>query len=78
MQFLFALGLMLASSVLQALTQPKPTKPERASIGDFDFPQAKEGTPQIVIFGDCWITAWTVLWYGNLRTTAIKSKGGKK
>jgi len=78
MQFLFAIALMLASSVLQAMTQPKPTKPERASIGDFDFPQAKEGTSQIVIFGDCWITAWTVLWYGNLRTRAIKSKGGKK
>lgn len=78
MQFLTFLILMLASSVLSALTQSKPTKPERASLGDFDFPQSKEGTPQIVIFGDNWITSWTVLWYGNLRNTAIKSKGGKK
>lgn len=78
MQFLFALGMLLASYVITAMMQPKPTKPKPAALGDFDFPQLDEGTPQIVIFGDRWISAWTVLWYGNLRTTAIKSGGGKK
>jgi hypothetical protein len=77
-QLLFAIGMLIASALLSAMLQPKPTKPKPASMEDFDFPQVDEGTPQIVVFGDRWITAWTVLWYGNFRTTAIKSKGGKK
>lgn len=79
MQFLWALGLLVASYFIQSLvTQNKSTKPERAGLKDFDFPQVEEGTPQIVVFGDVWIEDWTVLWYGRMRTSSIKAKGGKK
>lgn len=78
MQFLFALGLLVASYFIQSLTQARPTKPDRAALRDFEFPQIDEGTPQIVVFGDVWITDWLVLWYGNYRTSEIKSDGGKK
>lgn len=77
MQFLFALALLVASYFIQSLITPKSTKPERASLKDFDFPQVEEGTPQIVVFGDVWIEDWLVLWYGNYRTSPIKADGGK-
>ena len=77
-QFIFAIGMLIASYAISSSLAPKPTKPERASLGDFDFPQVTEGTPQSVIFGDVWIEDWTVLWYGNMRTSDVKSSGDKK
>lgn len=78
MNFIFAIGMMIASYAIQALLTPKPVKPKAAALEDFDFPQVEEGTPQSIVFGDVWISDWHVLWYGNLRTTAVRSKGGKK
>lgn len=75
---IFGLALMVASYAIQALIAPKATKPTSASLKDFDFPQVTEGTPQSVVFGDVWISDWCVLWFGNMRTSNIKSKGGKK
>lgn len=73
--FAWALVFMVASYAIQALMiKPQNTKP--ASLEDFDFPQADEGTPQAVFFGDCWTDGWMVLWYGNYRTQKIQS-GGK-
>lgn len=76
--FLWAIGMLVASYTIQALLTPKPTKPKPAGFEEFDFPQIEEGTPQCVVFGDVWIPDWQVLWYGNYRTSAVKSKGGKK
>lgn len=74
--FAWALVLLVVSTLLQAiLLKPQQTKP--AALEDFDFPQADEGTPQAVFFGDCWTEGWMVLWYGNYRTTKITSKGKK-
>lgn len=73
--FAWALIFTVASYVLQALlVKPQQIKP--AALEDFDFPQAEEGTPQAVFFGDCWTDGWMVLWYGNYRTRKIKK--GKK
>lgn len=74
--FAWALIFMVAQYAIQALTM-KTQKMKPAALEDFDFPQAEEGTPQIVVFGDVWLDDWFVLWYGNYRTTKIKS-GGKK
>ena len=72
----WALVLLVVSTAIQAiLVKPQQQKP--AALEDFDFPQFEEGTPQAVFFGDCWTEGWMVLWYGNFRTTKIKS-GGKK
>ncbi len=78
MNFVFAIGMMIFSYAMQVLLTPKPVKPKPAALEDFDFPQVEEGTPQSIVFGDVWISDWFVLWYGNLRTTAVKTKGGKK
>lgn len=80
MPFLWAIGAMVASYAITVLLmpKPKPQKPKPAAFEDFDFPQAEEGTPQAVVFGDCWTPDWIVLWYGNYRTSSIKSGGGGK
>lgn len=76
--FLWGIGLLIASYAIQVLLTPKTDPQKPASLEDFDFPQFEEGTPQSVIFGDVWTDDQFILWYGNLRTSAIKSKGGKK
>jgi hypothetical protein len=59
--------------ILSIALAPKPKVPKAATLKDFEFPQANEGTPQAVVFGDVWSGGWMVLSYGNLRTKAIKS-----
>lgn len=78
MPFMWAIGLLVASYAIQVMLQPKPEKPKPAALEDFEFPQVDEGTAQAVVFGDVWISDWHVLWYGNLRTSEVKSKSGKK
>ena len=72
----WALVFLVVSTAIQAILV-KPVNQKPAALEDFDFPQADEGTPQAVFFGDCWTEGWMVLWYGNMRTTKIKSKGKK-
>ncbi|MBR0568004.1 hypothetical protein J5J83_17925 [Azoarcus sp. L1K30] len=71
--FVIYLVVMIVSSML---ANPKSTA-SRASLDEFDLPVPDEGTPQCVIFGDCWTSDWQVLSYGNLRTKPVKSGGGK-
>lgn len=78
MQFVYAFLMMVVSYVITAAFTPKQQPPKPAGLDDMNFPQAEEGTPQCVIFGDCWVEDWTILAYGNLRTTPIKTKSGKK
>ena len=76
MPFLVALALFVASFLLSALLV-KGQRQKPASLEEFDLPQANEGTPQGVAFGDIWSPGWQVLWFGNLRTKKVKSKGKK-
>lgn len=62
----------------QALAKNNSPTAEAASESDWDFPQADEGTPQCVFFGDCWTQDWQVLAYGNYATTEITRSGGGK
>lgn len=74
--FAWALVFLVASTAISALlVKPQNTPP--AALEDFDFPQSDENTPQAVFFGDCWTEGWFVLWFGNYRTTKIRSKGKK-
>lgn len=74
---IIAFVMLIVSYVIQAflIKQPK-TKP--TALEDWTFPQADDGTPQTVFFGDCWSQGPQVLWYGNYRTIKIKASGGKK
>lgn len=60
--------------VISYALQPKPPKPKPAAFEDFDFPTADDGTPQIVVFGDVWLTDWTVIGVGNFRSQPIIAK----
>ena len=72
------IAMVVASTITtvatSAMSGGKPAKP--ASLEDFKVPQADEGTPQPVVFGDVWTDGWMVLWYGDLKSEPIK--GGSK
>lgn len=74
--FAWALVALVASYIIQAVTM-KTQNQKPASLEDFDVPQIDEGTPHAVVFGDAWLEGWQVLWYGNYRTSKIKSSGKK-
>lgn len=73
MPFWIVIALFVSSFVLSALLV-KGQRQKPAALEEFQFPQAEEGTPQSVVFGEVWTPGWQVLWYGNLRTMKIKSK----
>lgn len=68
----------VVSLVLSAMLAPKPQNPKPGGLGDIKVPQAKEGGSIPVLFGTRDIEAPNVVWYGDLKTVAVKSKGGKK
>lgn len=75
----YAIFMMVVSYLISASMMPKQQQPKPTAFADIDFPQADEGTPQCVVFGDCWITDWTVLAVGNYRVEALHaSESGKK
>ena len=78
MTFVFQLLLLVVSYFVSAALAPKPPKPKPAALEDFDIPVAEQGRPIPVVFGTVTLTGANVLWYGDLRTTEIKEKGGKK
>lgn len=78
MNFVFQLVLLVVSYFVSAALAPKPPKPKPAALEDFDIPVAEQGRPVPVVFGTVQITGPNVMWYGDLRTTAIKEKDGKK
>jgi hypothetical protein len=49
-----------------------------AAMEDIGVPTATEGRPVPVLFGTRLIENPNVVWWGDLRTVAIKSKGGGK
>ena len=69
--------LMIVSTVIQIALMPKAQSRKPEAFEDIEFPQADEGTPQAVIFGDCWSSDWTVLAVGHYRTEEIRGSGGK-
>ncbi len=57
---------------------PKPQSQKPAGFGDIQVPTAEEGREIPVLFGTKVIRSPNVVWYGDFKATAIKSKGGKK
>ncbi len=64
--------------VISFAMQPKPQSQKAAGLGDIQVPTAEEGREIPVLFGTRDIDGPNVVWYGDLKTVAIKSKGGKK
>lgn len=70
------LALWAGTQVLSFLLTPKPKSYKPLAATDIDAPVAEVGKEIPVLFGTRGITTPNVVWYGDLRTTAIKSGGG--
>ena len=68
----------VVSLAISYLTAPKPKSRPPAGLGDVQAPTAEVGREIPVLFGTRDLDGPNVVWYGDLRTSAIKSKGGKK
>ena len=69
---------LVISVIISYALGPKPPEPKPASLSDFSIPTASSGRPIPVVYGSGVVTGANVVWYGDLRTTPIKSGGGKK
>jgi len=76
--FYVQLILLVVSYFVSAALAPKPPVPKPAALEDFDIPLAEEGRAIPVVFGEVILKSPSLMWYGDLRTSAIKEKGGKK
>lgn len=68
------IAVMAASYLINYALTPRSksnSNLSEVSADDWEFPQADEGTPQCVFFGDCWSQDWQVLAYGNYSTVGI-------
>lgn len=74
---LIAFSMLAVSYIIQSFLMPKGQRMKPAALEEWEFPQADDGTPQAVYFGDVWTEGPMVVWYGNYRTKKIKA-GGKK
>lgn len=66
------------SLVISYAMMPKPQSQPPAGLGDIKAPTAEEGREIPVLFGTRHIEGPNVVWYGDLRTEAIRKNGGKK
>lgn len=57
---------------------PKPQSQPPAGLGDIKAPTAEEGREIPVLFGTRDVEGPNVVYYGGLRSVAVKAKGGKK
>ena len=73
-----AIIVLVASVLISQALAPKPPQPKPAALEDFDAPTAEEGRAIPVVFGTVWVTGPNVIWYGDLRSTAIRKSTGKK
>jgi hypothetical protein len=72
------LAVFAVSLVAAYALAPKPQSQPPAGLGDIQAPTAEEGREIPVLFGTRDLKGPNVVWYGHLRTVAIKKKGGKK
>ena len=78
MAFWYYVGTVVISYAVAVITAPSVESPKPVGIDEIEVNTAEEGSPILAVFGKPWIKSANCVWYGDLRTTKIKSKGGKK
>ena len=58
--------------------RPKPQSVKPAGLDEIQAPTAEEGREIPVLFGCRELKGPNVVWYGDLKTKAIRVEGGKK
>jgi len=71
-------ALFVASIAVSYILRPKIPGAPKPDISQLDVPQVSTSDPIPRVYGTKWITSANVVWYGDLKTVAIKEKGGKK
>lgn len=77
MAWVYAIVFVVALVASYAM-MPKPQNAKPAGLADIQAPTAEDGREIPVLFGTRDINGPNVVWYGDLRTVAIRKKGGKK
>ena len=73
-QFLATVAINL---IVSYILRPKPQTTPPAGLSDVKVTTAEDGKELGVLFG-CRYVHGNVVWYGDFKSTAIKSGGGKK
>lgn len=71
----WTIAVFVVSFAISAIFGPKSQSP---AVGQVEAPTAEEGRAIPVLFGTRDIKQANVVWYGDLRVSAVKKKGGKK
>lgn len=74
----FLIALFVAALVVSFVTTPKKQSQKPPGVNEIQAPVAEENLEIPVLFGTRDLGGPNVIWYGDLKTVAIKSKGGKK
>lgn len=72
------IAVFVATLVLAYAFMPKPQVAKPPGMNEVTAPTAEVGREIPVLFGTRDIEGPNVVWYGDIRLVAIKSKGGKK
>lgn len=73
------IAFFVASTLITAALTPSPQQGQDAvakGLDDASIPTAEEGRAIPVVFGDVLIKSPNVVWYGDLKTEAIRKKAG--
>ncbi len=71
------LVVFIVAAYVAVAMAPKQAVPKPASLEDFNMPTAEPGRPIPVVFGTVTLKSPNVVWYGDLMSVPIKTKGGK-
>lgn len=74
----FIVAAVVVSFAVSYSLQPKPESRPPAGIEEVTAPSAEIGREIPVLFGRRKMEGPNVVWYGDLRSVAVKKKGGKK
>lgn len=69
--FVVQVAIMVVLSMLLA-PKPKTQTPKPLGLEQFDIPTVEEGRPIQVLFGKKYIASPNVVWFGHLRSQAVK------
>lgn len=74
----WVLAFFVGVLVMAFAFMPKPQTQKPPGMNEIQAPTAEVGREIAVLFGTREIEGPNVVWYGDVRLVAIKSKGGKK
>lgn len=77
MAWIYAVVFVVAFVAAYAMA-PKPQNQPSPGVGEVKAPTAEVGREIPVLFGTRDLKAPNVVWYGHLKTVAVKKKGGEK